>query len=75
MKEEVKRNVVKELCSDFVEAIIVGMEEYESDFPYSIACINFIAELREKSINVDLNAFIDIIRDNLYKELSNYLAR
>ena len=75
MKEEIKRNVVKEICSDFVDTIIVGMEEYEKDFPYSLAVINFISELREKGINVNTNMFIDIIWDNMYKEFTNYLGR
>ncbi|MDD3340989.1 MAG: hypothetical protein PHN72_02150 [Bacilli bacterium] len=75
MKEEIKRNVVKEICSDFVDTIIVGMEEYEKDFPYSLAVINFILELREKGINVNTNMFIDVIWDNMYKEFTNYLGR
>ena len=75
MKEQITKNVIREVCNDFVDATIVGLEEYENDFPYTLACINFIIELKKKEINVSLNSFIDVIWDNIYKEISNYLAR
>ena len=75
MKEQITKNVIREVCNDFVDTIIVGLEEYENDFPYTLACINFITELKKKEINVSLNSFIDVIWDNVYKEVSNYLVR
>jgi hypothetical protein len=75
MKELVTKSVVKEICNDFALTIIDGLDECKEDFPYTLACINFITELREKDIDVDLNAFIDIIWSKLHQELSNYLAR
>ena len=53
-----------------------GIEEYEKDFPYTIACANFMSELKNKNIIVDFYKTFDVsIRDMIYRETSNYLAR
>ena len=44
MKEEISKNIIKQLCNDFVDTICVGLEEYPDEFPYTLACINFIYE-------------------------------
>ena len=52
------------------------VEEYEKNFPYTIACANFIYELKQKNILVDFNIiFDDSIVDMVLRETSNYLAR
>ncbi|MEG0408541.1 MAG: hypothetical protein RR623_06670, partial [Bacilli bacterium] len=49
---------------------------YEKDFPYTIACVNFISELREKNIIVEFDSiFIDTVLDRIYRETTNYLVR
>lgn len=76
MKEKVLRDLIKMICDDYIDSLIVGIEEYEKDFPYTIACANFISELKEKNIIVEFNdVFIDMVRDRIYRETSNYLAR
>lgn len=76
MKELVLRKVVEMVCDDYIDTLLVGTEEYEKDFPYTIACANFISELKEKNIIVEFNdVFIDTVRDRIYRETSNYLAR
>ena len=76
MKEEMLKKVIEMVCDDYIDALLVGVEEYSRDFPYTIACANFIAELKEKNIIVEFNSiFIDIVRDRIYRETSNYLAR
>lgn len=76
MKELVLRKVIEMVCDDYIDALLVGIEEYENDFPYTLACANFISELKEKNIIVEFNdVFIDTVRDRIYKEISNYLAR
>lgn len=76
MKEDVLKDLIKMICDDYIDSLIVGIEEYEKDFPYTIACANFISKLKEKNIIVEFNdVFIDMVRDRIYRETSNYLAR
>lgn len=76
MKKAMLKKIIEMICDDYIETLLVGIEEYEKDFPYTIACANFIAELKEKNIIVEFNeVFIDIVRDRIYRETSNYLAR
>lgn len=75
MNEE-RRKIVEMVCEDYIDTILVGMEEYEKDFPFTIACANFLKELRSKNIKVRFEEiFIEMVRDNIYRETSNYLAR
>lgn len=76
MKEEVMKKMIYMICEDYIDTLIVGIEEYEKDFPYTIACANLISELKSKNIKVEFNdIFIDIVRDKIYRETTNYLAR
>ncbi len=76
MKEEALKNIIKMVCKDYIDTLLVGIEEYENEFAYTIACANFIGELKEKNIVVEFNdVFIDKVRDKIYKETSNYLVR
>lgn len=70
------RKVITSVCDDYIDTLLTGVEENESDFPYTIACSNFIDELRKKNIIVDLYSTFDCkILDMIYRETSNYLAR
>lgn len=76
MREDIMRKLITMICDDYIEALLTGVEEYEQDFPYTIACTNYISELKEKNIIVEFNeVFIDTVRDRIYRETSNYLAR
>ena len=76
MNEIILRKLISMICDDYIHTLVVGIEEYERDFPYTIACANFIVELKSKKIMVEFNdVFIDKIRDMLYRETSNYLTR
>lgn len=76
MREDIMRKLIAMICDDYIEALLTGIEEYEQDFPYTIACTNYISELKEKNIIVEFNdVFIDTVRDRIYRETSNYLAR
>lgn len=75
MKSDIKKIFAKNIVADFSDVILVGLEEEEEQFPYSMACINFICELKEKGINATLNSFSEIIRSELYEECKRYLAR
>lgn len=76
MKEKVLRKVIESICDGYVDTLITGIDEYEKNFPYTIACANFIYELKQKNIIVDFNIiFDDSIIDMVFRETSNYLAR
>lgn len=76
MKEEALRKIVSSICDDYIDTLITGIEENEKDFPYAIACANFISELKAKNIIVNLYTTFDMqIVDIIYRETSNYLAR
>ena len=76
MKEKVLRKVIESICDGYVDTLITGIDEYEKNFPYTIACANFIYELKKKNIIVDFNIiFDDSIIDMVFRETSNYLAR
>ena len=76
MKEDVLRKLIESICDGYVDTLITGIEEYEKNFPYTIACANFIYELKQKNILVDFNIiFDDSIVDMLFRETSNYLVR
>lgn len=75
MNELVLRKIISMICDDYIDTLIVGIEENEKAFPYTIACSNFIIELKNKNIMVEFNdIFIDKVRDKIYRETSNYLA-
>lgn len=76
MKEKVLRKVIESICDGYIDTLITGIDEYEKNFPYTIACANFIYELKQKNIIVDFNIiFDDSIIDMVFRETSNYLAR
>ena len=76
MKEEALRKIVSSICDDYIDTLITDIEENEKDFPYTIACANFISELKAKNIIVNLYTTFDMqIVEMIYRETSNYLAR
>ena len=77
MKEEILRKIVTMVCDGYVDTIITAIEENNvDDFHITIACSNFLAELREKNIKLELvGTFEDSIFDRIFREFSNYLAR
>ncbi len=77
MRDEVLRKIVSMVCDGYVDTIITAIEEDNiKDFPITIACANFIAELKAKNIIVELvGTFEDTIIDRIFREVSNYLAR
>ena len=76
-KEDSLRKIISMVCDGYVDTIMTAIEEDNTkDFPYTIACANFIAELKEKNIIVELvGTFEDAIIDRIFREVSNYLAR
>ena len=76
MREEILRKIITLISEDYIETLLTGIEEYEKDFPYTIACANFMSDLKNKNIIVDFYKTFDVsIRDMIYRETSNYLAR
>lgn len=75
MQKDVLKNIVKMVCDGYVETILTGIEEQNELFPYTIACANFISELKDKNILVNFNnIFTDKVSDKLFREASSYLV-
>lgn len=76
MKEDAKKKIIAMVCEDYIDTLLIGTKEYSKDFPYTIACANFIGELKEKNIIVEFNdILIDTVKDRIYRETINYLVR
>lgn len=41
------RKIVSSICDDYIDTLITGIEDNEDDFLYTIACSNFIDELKK----------------------------
>ena len=76
MREEMLRKLITLITEDYIDTLLTGIEEYEKDFPYTIACANFMSELKSNNIVVDFYTTFEVsIRDMVYRETTNYLAR
>ena len=76
MREEMLRKLITLITEDYIDTLLTGIEEYEKDFPYTIACANFMSELKSKNIVVDFYTTFEVsIRDMVYRETTNDLAR
>ena len=75
MREEITKQYVANMCSDFNDVVLVGLNESKEEFPYSNACINFITELKEQGLNATLRFFSEDLRGILYNEIKKYLTR
>lgn len=51
--------VVSLVSENFIDSLMTGIEEYQKDFPYTIAVANFIAELKDR------------ITDMVFRETAN----
>lgn len=76
MRKEALRQIIVAVCDGYIDTLLTGIEENEKDFPYTLACSNFIDSLRKSNIVVDFfNTFDDRIVDMVFRETSNYFAR
>ena len=50
MNNEILINIITNICDGYVDSIMTGIEECEEDFPYTIACCNFLSKLKEHNI-------------------------
>ena len=75
MKDEVMKLFVDNICSDFNDVLLVGLEENKEQLPYSIACINFFYELKEKGLSCSMNFFNQNMIDIIYNEMKKYLVK
>lgn len=48
MKEDVLVKIVEMVCLGYVNNILTGIEEQVCRFLYTIACTNFMSDLKEK---------------------------
>lgn len=71
MKEE----MIKLFIENIESLLRFGLEEESDLFPYTIACIHFMQELKNKGIVVDLEAFSPEIQNAIYLELGHYVSK
>ena len=78
MKENELRRILSDVCSGYVDNILTSLEENkdtEKMFPFMLACVDFICELKKKNIIVELyGTFEDTIIDRIYREVGNYIG-
>ena len=76
MNKQELRKIAEFVCNGYVDTITENIEDRKMEFLYAIACANYIVELKEKNIIVELNdIFIDIVIDRIFREFSNYIGR
>lgn len=69
MKEDVLIKIVEMICLGYVDTILTGIEEQECRFPYTIACANFMSDLKEKIY------YLTLIPYSLTQSVINYLKK
>ena len=74
MDENLIREVMYGLVQDFAEMLVDGIHNNADLFPYTISCLQFIASMKERNIEVDFHAFDQSILDLVYRELTSYLS-
>ena len=78
MKETELRKILSVVCDNYVDSILTDLEDdvdLEKKLPFTIACVNFICELKKKNIIVELyDTFEDTIIDRISREISSYIV-
>lgn len=75
MKEDVKKYIAKTITDNYYDVLLVGYEEQKNKFFITLAIVDFLAKLKEKNINYDINdIFIDTFIDLIVKEANNYIG-
>lgn len=72
---DIKREIVKEICNDYVEVILVGLDEHKEGFFYTTSIINFMESLKTKNIKISIDkVFTDTFIDKIYIETNKYIG-
>ena len=73
-KDKITKEVITEIMENFKDVIITGITECPESFPYTIATINFVYELKTKKIDIKFNEVFDgDIYQEIFKECEKYL--
>lgn len=79
MRENELKRILSNVCDGYVDNILIDLEENKDNekmFPFMLACVNFICELKKKNIMVELcGTFEDAIIDRIYREVGNYIGK
>ena len=75
MQKEIETFLIKEICEEFENVILNGIEEEKEKFIYFNACVEFLRNLKKHGLSIDINYFSEYLIDKLYKELKAYLGR
>lgn len=78
-REKELMNILSMVFDGYTDSILTALEEDKNNekiFPFTLACIDFINNLKEKNIKVELSdVFIDTVIDRIFREVSNYMGR
>lgn len=79
MKETELKKILSMVCDGYIDSIMVDVSEdknIDEKLPFTMACVNFICELKNKNIAVDLHTTFDTnIIDKINREISNYIYK
>lgn len=66
--------IIEYVCDGFDSALITGIDELPEEFPYTVACAEYIDKLSESNIKKGFgDSFTEDIIDNVIREMANYL--
>ena len=79
MKEVELRKILSMVCEGYIDSIMVDVSEDKNinkKLPFTMACVNFICELKNLNIIVDLHTTFDNnIIDKINREISDYIYK
>lgn len=73
MNKEIIELVVSDICSDFKDIILNGLNDNKEKLPYTISCIEFLSKLNEKGLNYNIHFIGDEMIEIINNEMINYL--
>lgn len=74
MKRELIRTIIDTIVNDFGNILVEELSDNSENYPYTNACIDFIADLQTKGITINFDAFDQEILDQVYRELVSILT-
>ena len=76
MKDNIKFEIVRNICDCYVDVLMAGLEEETEKFPLTLCIIDFITKLREKNIVYKIDdIFISTFLDKVNIETDNYIGK
>lgn len=75
MKNDIKELIAKTISDNYYDLLLVGYEEQQHRFFITLTIIDFLAKLKEKNINYNLNdIFLDTFLELMDNEANSYIG-